>query len=140
MDRRLEFVKMQGCGNDYIFIDCLDAPVPDPSYLAIKLSDRHFGIGGDGAVFICPSDKADAKMRMFNRDGSEGLMCGNAVRCVGKYLYDVRGVRRGQITVETLAGVRALDMITRGGIATGARVMMGKAEFAPQNIPVLLTG
>lgn len=140
MERRLEFVKMQGCGNDYIFIDCLDTPVPDPSYLAIKLSDRHFGIGGDGAVLICPSDKADAKMRMFNRDGSEGLMCGNAVRCVGKYLYDVRGVRRGQITVETLAGVRVLDMIVRGGIATGARVMMGKAEFAPQNIPVLLAG
>lgn len=136
----LDFIKMQGCGNDYIFIDCFNGVPKDPSGLARVLSDRHFGVGGDGIVLICPSDKADAKMRMFNRDGSEGLMCGNAIRCVGKYLYDVRGVRREQIAVDTPSGVRLLDMIVRGGIATGARVMMGKAELAPRNIPVLLDG
>lgn len=136
----LDFIKMQGCGNDYIFIDCFNGIPKDPSGLARVLSDRHFGVGGDGIVLICPSDKADAKMRMFNRDGSEGLMCGNAIRCVGKYLYDVRGVRRERIAVDTPSGVRLLDMIVRGGIATGARVMMGKAELAPRNIPVLLDG
>lgn len=136
----LDFIKMQGCGNDYIFIDCFNGVPKDPSGLARVLSDRHFGVGGDGIVLICPSDKADAKMRMFNRDGSEGLMCGNAIRCVGKYLYDVRGVRREQIAVDTPSGVRLLDMIVRGGIATGARVMMEKAVLAPRNIPVLLDG
>ena len=92
MDRRLEFVKMQGCGNDYIFIDCLDAPVPDPSYLAIKLSDRHFGIGGDGAVFICPSDKADAKMALK----LVGEDCGSAVRqrCTLRREISLRRSRR----------------------------------------------
>lgn len=138
--RQLEFVKMQGCGNDYIFIDCFENTVDDPASLARRLSDRHFGIGGDGVVLICPSERADAAMRMFNRDGSEGLMCGNAIRCVGKYLYDTRGVRHSPITVETRAGLRSLDMIVSGGMATGARVMMGKLITAPADIPVLLDG
>ena len=138
--RQLEFVKMQGCGNDYIFIDRFENTVDDPASLARRLSDRHFGIGGDGVVLICPSERADAAMRMFNRDGSEGLMCGNAIRCVGKYLYDTRGVRHSPITVETRAGLRSLDMIVSGGKATGARVMMGQLITAPADIPVLLDG
>lgn len=138
--RQLEFVKMQGCGNDYIFIDCFENTVDDPASLARRLSDRHFGIGGDGVVLICPSERADAAMRMFNRDGSEGLMCGNAIRCVGKYLYDTRGVRHSPITVETRAGLRSLDMIVSGGRATGARVMMGKLVTAPADIPALFDG
>lgn len=136
----LDFTKMQGCGNDYIFIDCRDRELPDPSGLARRLSDRHFGIGGDGIVLICPSSTADAAMRMFNRDGSEGLMCGNAIRCVGKYLYDICGVRRRDITVETPSGLRRLELTVRDGKAVGARVMMGKASFSPRDIPVLLDG
>ena len=85
---KIEFTKMHGCGNDYIYINCFDREIDSPDELAIALSDRHFGIGGDGMVLICRSDIADAKMRMFNMDGSEGKMCGNAIRCVAKYLYD----------------------------------------------------
>ena len=138
--RPLEFVKMQGCGNDYIFIDCFENTVGAPASLARRLSDRHFGIGGDGVVLICPSERADASMRMFNRDGSEGLMCGNAIRCVGKYLYDARGVRHSPITVETRSGLRSLDIVVSGGRAVGARVMMGKLITAPAEIPALLDG
>ena len=85
---KLRFTKMHGCGNDYIYFNCFDQQIDQPEELAKTLSDRHFGIGGDGIVLICPSDAANAKMRMFNADGSEGNMCGNAIRCVGKYLYD----------------------------------------------------
>ncbi|MGN1100463.1 MAG: diaminopimelate epimerase, partial [Christensenellales bacterium] len=84
----MDFVKYHGCGNDYIYFDCFTETIPNPGELSIRLSDRHKGIGGDGIVLILPSDVADAKMRMFNNDGSEGKMCGNAIRCVGKYLYD----------------------------------------------------
>ena len=87
----LSFTKMQGCGNDYIYIDCFRQQVEDPAALAVKLSDRHKGIGGDGVILICPSQAADAKMRMFNLDGSEGNMCGNGIRCVAKYVVD-RGI------------------------------------------------
>lgn len=140
-DRKiLNFVKMQGCGNDYIFADCFGGEPDSPEKAAVRLCDRHFGVGGDGLVLICPSDIADAKMRMFNRDGSEGLMCGNAVRCVGKYLYDVRGLRRERLTVETRSGVRELRMMIKDGAAAGAEVCMGKARTEPQEIPVLLDG
>ena len=84
---KLKFTKMHGCGNDYIYFNCFEQQVADPEALSIRLSDRHFGIGGDGIVLICPSDVADAKMRMFNADGSEGKMCGNATRCIGRYMY-----------------------------------------------------
>ena len=85
---KLRFTKMHGCGNDYVYVNCFEQEVQDPVALSIAISDRHFGVGGDGLVLICPSAVADAKMRMFNADGSEGKMCGNAIRCVGKYLYD----------------------------------------------------
>jgi carbamoyl-phosphate synthase large subunit len=139
-EKTLDFVKMQGCGNDYIYFDCFDGQPADPSALAVKLSDRHFGIGGDGIVLICSSDKADARMRMFNIDGSEGMMCGNAIRCVGKYLHDIRGVRKDTVTIDTLSGVKTLKLFEDSdGSVTGAEVDMGKAVFEPEKIPVRLT-
>ncbi|MFQ8599171.1 MAG: diaminopimelate epimerase, partial [Oscillospiraceae bacterium] len=102
----LPFTKMHGCGNDYIYINCLQRQIADPAWLSKRLSDRHFGVGGDGIVLICPSETADARMRMFNADGSEGSMCGNAIRCVGKYLYDNGIVRSEQIAVATKSGVK----------------------------------
>ncbi|MDL2220044.1 carbamoyl-phosphate synthase large subunit [Eubacteriales bacterium OttesenSCG-928-N14] len=136
----LHFVKMQGCGNDYIYFDCLEELIASPESLSVTLSDRHFGIGGDGVVMICPSDVADARMRMFNRDGSEGLMCGNAIRCVGKYLYDNGIVQNKDITIDTLSGIKALHLFTHNNKVESARVDMGKAELAPQLIPVNLDG
>ena len=106
------FVKMHGAGNDYIYFDCLHEDLPDPSGLAVRLSDRHKGIRGDGIVLICPSAVPDAKMRMFNADGSEGKMCGNAIRCVGKYLYDHGIARREELHIETLSGVKKLRLNT----------------------------
>lgn len=131
---------MQGCGNDYIYFDCFDTPVASPEELAIKLSDRHFGVGGDGIVLICPSDIADVKMRMFNIDGSEGKMCGNAIRCVGKYMYDVRKIGKTEITVETLSGIKILKLNVENGEMKSAEVNMGKAELTPSLIPISLDG
>ncbi|MBQ4370155.1 MAG: diaminopimelate epimerase, partial [Oscillospiraceae bacterium] len=123
----MHFVKMHGCGNDYIYVDCFEQTVEDPEKLAVVMSDRHFGIGGDGLVLICPSDTADVRMRMFNLDGSEGNMCGNAIRCVGKYMYDSGRARKDIIAVDTKSGLRTLEMTVENGTASGARVNMGKA-------------
>ena len=133
----LNFTKMQGCGNDYIYIDCFKQTVKDPAALAVKLSPRRFSIGADGVILICPSDRADAKMRMFNADGSEGKMCGNGIRCVGKYLYDNGIAKKGVITVETLSGVKTLTVFAENGVATRLSVDMGRAETAPEALPVL---
>lgn len=135
-----KFVKMQGAGNDYIYFDCLHGELKDPSALAVRLSDRHKGIGGDGIVMICKSDRADAKMRMFNADGSEGKMCGNAIRCVGKYLYDNGIVNKRDIEIETLSGIKKLRLNVADGKVCSVRVDMGKAEFDPKKIPVLFDG
>ena len=105
-----KFIKMHGAGNDYIYFDCLREELSEPARLAVRLSDRHTGIGGDGIVLICASGIADAKMRMFNADGSEGKMCGNAIRCVGKYLYESGAVNKTDISVETLSGVKYLRL------------------------------
>ncbi len=136
----LEFTKMHGCGNDYIYIDCFEQEVKDPEKLAPLLSDRHFGIGGDGVVLICRSRVADAKMRMFNTDGSEGKMCGNAIRCVAKYLYDNDICRKTEIKLETLSGIKTLQVYTENGFVTSVKVDMGKAELDPSKIPVALPG
>lgn len=136
----LEFTKMHGCGNDYIYFNCFTQKIDNPEELSIKLSDRHFGIGGDGIVLICPSDVADAKMRMFNLDGSEGKMCGNAIRCVGKFLYEKGIVKKTEVTIETLSGIKYLTLYEDNGKITSAKVNMGKAELNPANIPVLLDG
>lgn len=137
---KLQFTKMHGCGNDYIYFNCLEKELDDPNALSIKLSDRHFSIGGDGIIMICHSDIADAKMRMFNNDGSEGKMCGNAIRCVAKYLYDNRIVTDRHISIETLSGIKYIDCTAEGGVMTAASVNMGKAELTPALIPVLLDG
>ena len=135
-----KFVKMHGAGNDYIYFDCLGEEIPDPESVAVRLSDRHKGIGGDGIVLICPSAVADAKMRMFNADGSEGKMCGNAIRCVGKYLYDSGAVRKEELKIETLSGIKRLKLNLSDGEAVSVRVDMGPAEFDAAKIPVLLDG
>ena len=138
---KLSFTKMHGCGNDYVYFNCFGAEVPNPEKLAITLSDHHFGIGGDGIILICPSDVADAKMRMFNADGSEGKMCGNGIRCVGKYLYDYGIVGdKTQITVETLSGIKTLQLYPENGKVKTVRVDMGAAMLSPKDIPVYLDG
>jgi len=137
---RLEFTKMQSCGNDYIYINCLEREISCPESLSIVLSDRHYGIGGDGIVLICKSDICDAKMRMFNLDGSEGKMCGNAIRCVAKYLYDNGIVKKDVMTIETLSGIKTVQVHTQNGSVYSVKVDMGKAELAPSKIPVLLPG
>jgi len=136
------FTKMHGCGNDYIYFNCFERAIPAPEALAVTLSDRHTGIGGDGIVLILRPDSAtnDAKMRMFNIDGSEGNMCGNAIRCVAKYLYDNGMVEKLQIRVETLSGVKELYLTTEQGKVVSVKVDMGCAELRPEKIPVLLPG
>lgn len=136
---KLKFTKMQGIGNDYIYCSTFDQKIPNPEALAVRLSDRHFGIGGDGIILVCPSDVADAKMRMFNLDGSEGKMCGNGIRCVGKFLFDHGMIdvnEKSEITVETLSGIKHLKAYTRGGEVKRLRVDMGKAVLDPKEIPV----
>ncbi len=138
---KLSFTKMHGCGNDYVYFNCFSGEVPNPEKLAITLSDHHFGIGGDGIILICPSDVADAKMRMFNADGSEGKMCGNGIRCVGKYLYDYGMVPgKTEITVETLSGIKTLQLYPENGKVKTVRVDMGAAMLNPKDIPVYLDG
>ena len=132
--KKMQFIKMHGLGNDYVYVDCFDPVTADIiaqtelSSLAQQLSDRHFGIGSDGLVLILPSDEADARMRIFNADGSEAQMCGNAIRCVGKYLYESGICRRTQIRIHTLAGLRTLRVHTTEGKVDSAEVNMGKAE------------
>ncbi len=137
---KLNFTKMQGCGNDYIYFNCFSQTIDNPEGLSVSLSDRHFGIGGDGVVLICPSDVADAKMRMFNLDGSEGKMCGNAIRCVGKYLYDNHITDKETVTIETLSGIKTVELIKRNHVVQRAKVDMGKAELTPSLIPVKMQG
>lgn len=136
----MKFTKMQGCGNDYIYVNCFAETVPDPSRAAIRLSDRHFGIGGDGLVLICPSERADFCMDMYNADGSRSEMCGNAIRCVGKYLYDNGIVPRADLTIEAGGQVHRLHLYTRFGTVGLVTVDMGKPAFEPANVPVMLEG
>lgn len=132
----MKFVKMNGCGNDYVYFDLLGGGCAEDIIPAIeKLSDRHFGVGGDGVVLIMKSDLADARMRMFNADGSEGKMCGNAVRCVGKYLYDNGYVKSPDVSVETASGVKKLALRIENGVCTGATVNMGKPIVKAEDVP-----
>ena len=137
----LPFVKMHGCGNDYIYFDVFDMPSLDSRILHERnLCDRHKGIGGDGFVLILPSQRADAKMRMFNPDGSESGMCGNAIRCVGKYLYESGRVAKTHMVIETLSGDKELDLTVDDETITAVRVDMGQAKLTPAEIPVNLAG
>ncbi len=134
----MKFTKMHGCGNDYVYVDCTVEKVDAPEEVSRFVSDRHFGIGSDGLILICPSGIADVRMRMFNADGSEGAMCGNGIRCVGKYAYDHGLVQKEEITVETGSGVRTLRLHTKDGRVDTVTVDMGKPETAPEKIPVKL--
>lgn len=127
---------MQGAGNDYIYFDCMDGEPDDPGALSLQLSDRHHSIGGDGVILLCRSDVADCKMKMFNADGSEGKMCGNGVRCVGKLAHDLGYVKGDVCTVETLSGIKTLSLrFDRDGKVVSARVDMGRAMLSPRDIP-----
>lgn len=127
---------MQGLGNDYIYVDCTKKALDNPSQIAVKVSDRHFGIGSDGLVLILPSQVADFRMRMFNSDGSESEMCGNAIRCVGKYVYDNGLTDKNIINIETLAGIKVLTLTIENGQVTLVRVDMGEPILVPKDIPV----
>jgi len=133
----MKFTKMQGAGNDYIYIDCFEYEINSPESLSPALSDRHYGIGGDGVVLISPSDIADAKMRMFNLDGSEGKMCGNAIRCVAKYLYEKKGLKKRNMKIETLSGVKELYLNLTNGEVSSVKVNMGKADLTACSVPVI---
>lgn len=122
----LRFTKMHGLGNDYVYVNCLEHTPDDLPALARRVSDRHFGVGGDGLICICPSDCADVRMRMFNADGSEGEMCGNGVRCVGKFVCDKGLVKKNPLTVETLGGIKILDLHVENEFVTAVTVDMGK--------------
>lgn len=137
----IKFTKMHGAGNDYVYINCFDAvALGDVPKLAMAMSDRHFGVGGDGIVLICPSEKADARMRMFNADGSESEMCGNAIRCVAKYVYDHGICCRDELKIETGRGVLTLNLSTRGGKVDRVRVNMATPILMSSQIPTTLPG
>ena len=132
---KIPFTKMHGIGNDYIYINCLEGMDFDPAALAVKMSPRRFSVGADGVVCICPSGVADARMRMFNADGSEGAMCGNATRCIGKYLYERGLVRKEVMTLETRSGIKTLYLTVQDGIVQSVSVDMGAPDFSAPAIP-----
>lgn len=132
----MKFTKMHGLGNDYVYVNCLEEKVENPSKLAVWISDRHFGVGSDGLILIKPSKCADFEMEMYNADGSRGEMCGNGIRCVAKYVYDKGLTDKEHISIDTLAGVKYLDLTIENGEVSLVRVDMGTPEFAPKKIPV----
>ncbi|HIV53705.1 MAG TPA: diaminopimelate epimerase [Candidatus Mediterraneibacter norwichensis] len=136
----MKFTKMQGLGNDYVYVNCLKETIADPPALAKKISDRHFGVGSDGLIMINPSDKADFEMEMYNADGSRAEMCGNGIRCVAKYVYDYGLTDKTRISVETLAGIKYLDLTVENGKVSLVRVDMGRPILEPENIPVQAEG
>jgi diaminopimelate epimerase len=149
----IHFTKMHGTGNDYIYVNSIKNPVKNPSKLAKPMCDRHFGVGADGLILICPSKKADAKMRIFNADGSEAEMCGNGIRCVAKYVYERKLAKRGgpvvmgaknrypaSLKIETKAGIMTIGLLLRNKTVESACVNMGEPRFRPRDIPVKLPG
>ena len=134
----MKFTKMQGIGNDYIYVNAFEERVDDPGALSARISDRHFGVGADGLVLIGPSDAADFRMRMFNADGSEGDMCGNASRCIGKYVYDRGLTDKTRVTLETRAGIKVLELTVEGGQVRSVRVDMGAPRINCKEVPCLL--
>lgn len=132
----MKFTKMQGLGNDYVYVNCLEEKVNDPSETARYVSDRHYGIGADGLILICPSEKADFEMMMYNADGSRGEMCGNGIRCVAKYVYDYGLTDKTSISIETLGGIKYLDLTVENGKAVQIRVDMDVPELRAERIPI----
>src|SRR3989440_2771753 len=137
MESAMRFTKMQGAGNDYVYVDCFHESMPhDPARMSRVISDRHFGVGSDGLILICPSDKADARMRMFNADGSESEMCGNGIRCVAKYVYDHGIAPKKTLSIETGRGILTLDLEVKNGRATSIRVDRGEPVLEASKVPV----
>ena len=136
----MKFTKMHGCGNDYVYINCFEETVKNPEEAAKIVSDRHYGIGSDGLILICPSDKADFRMAMYNLDGSEGKMCGNGVRCIAKYVYDHHLTDKTRISLETLGGIKYLDLNIKNGKVETVVVDMGEPVLTPEDIPVAVSG
>ena len=136
----MKFTKMQGLGNDYVYVNCFKEKIEDPSALAVRISDRHFGVGSDGLILINPSKVADCEMEMYNADGSRGEMCGNGIRCVGKYMYDYGLTDKEAISVETLAGIKYLQFFIENGKVAKVKVDMGSPILTPAEIPVVAEG
>ena len=136
----MKFTKMHGLGNDYVYVDTYEQPVPDPAAMAIAVSRPHFGVGADGLVLIGPSTEADYAMRMFNADGSEGEMCGNAVRCIGKYVHDRGLTAKTRVTLATRGGIKTLELQLQGGSVEQVTVDLGEPALSPASLPVTLAG
>lgn len=136
----MKFTKMHGIGNDYVYVNCFQEEVKNPAAVSKYVSDRHFGIGSDGLILIKPSNIADFKMDMYNADGSQGEMCGNGIRCVAKYVYDYGLTDKKYISVETLAGIKHLELTLENGKVSMVKVNMGSPEFSPEKIPVMAEG
>lgn len=136
----MKFTKMHGCGNDYVYVNCFEETIENPSEVARFVSDRHFGIGSDGMILIFPSEIADFRMAMYNLDGSEGKMCGNGVRCIAKYVYDHQLTDKTRISLETLGGIKYLDLNIKDGKVETVKVDMGEPILTPADIPVNLSG
>ena len=133
----MKFTKMHGCGNDYVYVNCLNETVEHPGETAKLVSDRHFGIGSDGLILICPSKVADFEMVMYNADGSRGEMCGNGIRCVGKYVYDYGLTDQTTVRIETLAGIKTLELTVADGKVREVRVNMGAPILEAAEIPAV---
>src|SRR6516162_8848193 len=137
----MRFTKLQGCGNDYLYVDCINGPPPrEPARLSQAMSDRHFGVGSDGLILICPSERADVRMRMFNADGSEAEMCGNGIRCLAKYAHDHGLTRANPLRVETGRGILTLQLHLRAGKVDQVTVDMGEPILESEKIPTTLPG
>ena len=135
----MKFTKMHGCGNDYVYVDCTKKELDNPEQVAIKVSDRHFGIGSDGLILIKSSDRADFFMDMYNADGSRGKMCGNGIRCVGKYVYDFGLTDKTEVKIDTLSGIKTLKLNVENGVVSTVVVDMGEPIFNADEIPVDVT-
>lgn len=133
----MKFTKMHGIGNDYVYVNCFEETVENPSEVSKKVSDRHFGIGSDGLILIKPSEKADFKMEMYNADGSQGAMCGNGIRCVAKYVYDYGLTDKTNISVDTKSGIKYLDLTVANGKVALVKVNMGRPELNAEKIPMI---
>lgn len=136
----MRFTKMHGIGNDYVYVNCFEETVEDPAALAVKMSRQHYGVGSDGLIMICPSEVADFAMKMYNADGSESEMCGNGVRCIGKYVYDRGLTNKTTVSLMTGGGLKELHLNVEGGRVRSVRVDMGAPELRPELIPVNLPG
>ena len=136
----MKFTKMQGLGNDYVYVNCFEETIENPAEVAIKVSNRNFGVGSDGLIMINPSEVADFEMEMYNADGSRGKMCGNGIRCVGKYVYDYGLTDKTSISVETLGGIKYLELTVEDGKVKSVKVDMGSPELNPAQIPIVADG